>query len=109
MQKNNGSFQCPKCKTPYRTQDEARRCGLRKNAVIKHEVGAIVRYTFFFMTDVGRDQSEDFNKWRVVDPAVSIVPDREDGHEYMVQVQQLHLKHPSKERATHVLPSSKLI
>ncbi len=109
MLKHSGSFQCPKCRTPYRTQAEADRCGARKDAIPTHRVGDIVRYTFFSMTAVGRDQSEDYNRWKVTDPAIRTVPDREDGHECLVQVEQLQLKRRSTERTIHVFPASELI
>jgi hypothetical protein len=109
MIKNSGSFQCPKCKTPYRTQEEADCCGARKDAVPTHQAGSIVRYTFFSVRSVGRDLSEDYNRWKVLDPAVRAVPDAEGGHECLVQVEQLQLKRRSTERAIHVFPASELI
>jgi hypothetical protein len=109
MIKNGGSFQCPKCRTLYRTQEEAERCGARKDAAPAHKVGDTVRYTFFSMTSVGRDQSEDYNRWKVLDPAIRTVPDHDDGHECLVQVEQVRLKRRSTERDIRVFPASELI
>jgi len=109
MTRNTGSFQCPVCKTPYRTQFEADYCGLREVGKLAFIVGAVVRYTFFSTKPVGNGLSEEYNRWRVIDPSVGLVPSGDERHEHLVRVEQIEFKRRQTVRELRNFPESELI
>jgi hypothetical protein len=74
-----------------------------------YKPGDIVRYTFFSVKPVGRDLSEDFNRWVVLDPAIALIPDGDGCHQHLVQVEQVQLRRGTTKKATDVFPESELI
>lgn len=109
MTRSKGSFHCPVCQTAYHTQDEADYCSLRALGEPVQKKGAVVRHTFFSMSQAGRELSEEFNRWRVLDPRVGLAPSGDEEHQYLVRVERTIPLHGATELTINVFPESELI